>query len=230
MKKITRTEAYELLVPRDIKNLTLQTRIEWLEIWTIYSDKGIDGISDPSWKKIPRSVQAELLEQNYTDPEHPRFDLALTGCLPNYIGSRNSFLLAEVKTVDSTIKEITGKVEELVACPCCGARNLGERGFWEICSVCWWEDDGQDNKDTVVFDERPDGHTGLSRARLYFILHGISQPDRHDLIEIKESIEQFYLGREFVFDEKTRTISEIGTDWKSVFTVVQIRRVKLARG
>ena len=35
----------------------------------------------------------------------------------------------------------------IVACPCCGYETLGERGAFEICGVCWWEDDGQDNAD-----------------------------------------------------------------------------------
>lgn len=29
------------------------------------------------------------------------------------------------------------------ACPCCGYRTLGEAyGCFEICPICWWEDDG----------------------------------------------------------------------------------------
>jgi len=33
------------------------------------------------------------------------------------------------------------------ACPCCGYLTLVERGGYEICSVCRWEDDGQDDHD-----------------------------------------------------------------------------------
>lgn len=28
------------------------------------------------------------------------------------------------------------------ACPCCGHRTLPSRGDYELCPVCWWEDDG----------------------------------------------------------------------------------------
>ncbi|MFF1770133.1 CPCC family cysteine-rich protein [Streptomyces sp. NPDC058249] len=31
-------------------------------------------------------------------------------------------------------------------CPCCGFLTLDERGSYEICPVCFWEDDGQDAK------------------------------------------------------------------------------------
>jgi hypothetical protein len=32
-------------------------------------------------------------------------------------------------------------------CPCCGFRTLNERGGYDICPVCFWEDDGQDDAD-----------------------------------------------------------------------------------
>ena len=28
------------------------------------------------------------------------------------------------------------------ACPCCGYRTLPERGAYDLCPVCWWEDEG----------------------------------------------------------------------------------------
>ncbi|MBW4450056.1 MAG: hypothetical protein KME38_25295 [Spirirestis rafaelensis WJT71-NPBG6] len=32
-------------------------------------------------------------------------------------------------------------------CPCCSYKTLLERGGYEICPVCFWEDDGQDEED-----------------------------------------------------------------------------------
>ena len=32
-------------------------------------------------------------------------------------------------------------------CPCCGYKTLPERGGFELCPVCFWEDDGQDDAD-----------------------------------------------------------------------------------
>jgi hypothetical protein len=37
-----------------------------------------------------------------------------------------------------------------VTCPCCGYPTIDARGAFEICSLCAWEDDGQDD----------DGHAG----------------------------------------------------------------------
>ena len=37
------------------------------------------------------------------------------------------------------------------SCPCCGYPTLGGRAEYEICELCFWEDDGQDapNADEV---------------------------------------------------------------------------------
>ncbi len=29
----------------------------------------------------------------------------------------------------------------LLPCPCCGAPEITEKGAWEICDTCGWEDD-----------------------------------------------------------------------------------------
>lgn len=50
-------------------------------------------------------------------------------------------------------------------CPCCGCRTLGTRGGFEICPVCFWEDDGQDDHDADVIRGGPNGALSLSQAR-----------------------------------------------------------------
>ncbi|MFD6067012.1 MULTISPECIES: CPCC family cysteine-rich protein [Amycolatopsis] len=58
------------------------------------------------------------------------------------------------------------------ACPCCGCLTVGERGAYEICPVCFWEDDGQDEHDADVVRGGPNGRLSLTVARLNFELHG----------------------------------------------------------
>ena len=98
-------------------------------------------------------------------------------------------------------------VSKPFSCPCCGRKTLEARGHYDICPVCWWEDDGTDN-------ENADNHSGpnhltLAEGRMNFIKYGIYNPNRTDLMEKQMNAELFALGRVFritenqVFEEKT---------------------------
>jgi hypothetical protein len=50
-------------------------------------------------------------------------------------------------------------------CPCCGNLTLDERGGSDICQVCFWEDDGQDDHDASVVRGGPNGSLSLTQAR-----------------------------------------------------------------
>jgi hypothetical protein len=60
----------------------------------------------------------------------------------------------------------------LVACPCCAHLTLGERGRFEICPVCFWEDDGQGDQDASVVRGGPNGDLSLAQARANFAKFG----------------------------------------------------------
>lgn len=64
------------------------------------------------------------------------------------------------------------------ACPCCGYLTLGERGGFEICDVCFWEDDGQDDHDADVVRGGPNGALSLTAARRSFNAVGAAD-ERH---------------------------------------------------
>ena len=53
-------------------------------------------------------------------------------------------------------------------CPCCGFRTLEEFGDFELCPVCYWEDDGQGDADADVVRGGPNGTLSLSEARRNF--------------------------------------------------------------
>jgi hypothetical protein len=58
------------------------------------------------------------------------------------------------------------------ACPCCRYLTLGERGGFEICDVCFWEDDGQDDPDADAVLGGPNGDLSLTQARDNFAAFG----------------------------------------------------------
>jgi len=63
-------------------------------------------------------------------------------------------------------------------CPCCHYRTLHERGGYEICPVCFWEDDGQDNHDADEVRGGPNRTLSLTRARYNFEQCGASDLTR----------------------------------------------------
>jgi hypothetical protein len=63
-----------------------------------------------------------------------------------------------------------------VRCLCCGSRTLTAPGVFELCPVCWWLDDGQDEADADVVRGGPNGTLSLTAARANFLAYGASDP------------------------------------------------------
>lgn len=78
------------------------------------------------------------------------------------------------------IEEVAAEVEEYLKypivhepprenvsyqCPCCKYLTLKERGGYEICPVCYWEDDGQDDPYADQVRGGPNYHLSLTQAR-----------------------------------------------------------------
>ena len=51
-------------------------------------------------------------------------------------------------------------------CPSCGYPTLDERCVWAICSICFWEDDGQDDEDADKDFGGPNGDYSLTQHRI----------------------------------------------------------------
>lgn len=105
-----------------------------------------------------------------------------------------------------------------IACPCCGYATLGERGGWDICRICWWEDDGQDNHNATVVVSGPNSNISLARARLNFILHGIFHPSRDDLRNVQDAVGGVKQLRKFVYSSSDKTLSEPDSGWRVSIT------------
>lgn len=82
---------------------------------------------------------------------------------------------AELARRIAWFEEYTSKLDNQppglpLRCPCCGCRTLSERGGFEICKVCYWEDDGQDEHDADVVRGGPNGKLSLTQARTHYLL------------------------------------------------------------
>ena len=70
-------------------------------------------------------------------------------------------------------------------CPCCGRRTLESfPGSYEICPVCFWEDDGQDSHDADEVRGGPNGSLSLTQARQNF--REFAASDRKSLQHVRK--------------------------------------------
>jgi cysteine-rich CPCC protein len=78
---------------------------------------------------------------------------------------RNELLFARYLDALNNASVFAGPEGGPYACPCCGDVTLSERGAYEICPTCWWEDDGQDDADADTVRGGPNGSLSLTEAR-----------------------------------------------------------------
>jgi hypothetical protein len=75
-------------------------------------------------------------------------------------------------------------------CPCCGCLTLDERGGYDICPVCFWEDDGQDDHDADVVRGGPNGRLSLTEARANYRRFGACEERFIDKVRQPRAEEQ----------------------------------------
>lgn len=68
-------------------------------------------------------------------------------------------------------------------CPCCGYPTLEERAYYEICRLCDWEDDGQDEVEADEVWGGPNGDYSITAARKNFKKHVIKYDDPIKILE-----------------------------------------------
>ncbi|WP_366139412.1 CPCC family cysteine-rich protein [uncultured Rhodoferax sp.] len=68
-------------------------------------------------------------------------------------------------------------------CPCCGFKTLCKRGDDEICAVCLWQDDGQDDDDANEVLGGPNGDLSLTVARSNYRIFGACR--KQDLLHVR---------------------------------------------
>jgi hypothetical protein len=199
-----REEAITKLSKKQLSELTDSERAEQLETMTLEDWSGSEG-----WNLLPKSLIKEFEEQELKDdPRAEKYDDILLLWLKFTLRAvSNEYMKKELG-----VEKIDGEPVPLESCPCCGSRTIGERGNYEICKVCWWEDDGQDNKHANKDMGGPNSGVSLTQGRINFINYGIYDPKRKDLIKIKEVADKYEKGRSF--DIIDGHLIEKGTEWK----------------
>ena len=74
-------------------------------------------------------------------------------------------------------------------CPCCKHLTLSPRGDYEICKVCFWEDDGQDEHDADVVRGGPNATLSLRKAQENYRKFGATEKRFVNLVRPPRPVE-----------------------------------------
>ncbi len=61
-------------------------------------------------------------------------------------------------------------INDKFKCPCCGYYTLGEEGVYDVCPVCFWEDDASQTRDPDMAGGA--NKVSLSQARENYLKYG----------------------------------------------------------
>lgn len=142
MNFLNRNDAINFLVEKELVQLSKFQRKEILEEWWSIDDK------DEEFILLPKLLQNEILEfdEPVDDVMDSKYEPILEIALKyRYIGITNSYLEKKMGEILNQNIQVCGDVEILYSCPCCKYRTIKERGQYEVCPVCHWEDDGNDD-------------------------------------------------------------------------------------
>ncbi len=138
-----RQEAIKKISKLKISNLNRDERVGYLIGWW-----NIDK-EDKEFNSLPDSLKNEMIKNDeYKNPEYEKYDsLILKALIHEYKGVRNEYIEREYNQITNDKVEVKGQVENFEKCPCCDYKTLEERRTWDICEVCYWEDDGIEDLD-----------------------------------------------------------------------------------
>ncbi|RBP45728.1 cysteine-rich CPCC protein [Roseimicrobium gellanilyticum] len=163
---MTRDEAISMIVDAELATLRVEDKSNILQnFWTLHKD-------GEEYHRLPEELRREMetfeegpFDAGPIDAASSRYVPLLKAALRSkYLGVVNSYLQKRLRGTHGNV-EITGSPKPLMACPCCGYRTIESRGGYDICEVCFWEDDGSDEP------------------------HHYSSPNRMTLIDAKQNFQ-----------------------------------------
>jgi hypothetical protein len=207
---LERQQAIEEYSKIKLTELSQKERAEQLEVMTLEDWSDMD-----EWNSLPKSIQKEFeYGEEIKNPQSEKYNSVLMIWLKYNLQSVTNEFLSEKLNIDTII----GESVELEFCPCCGYRTIGERGNYDICKVCWWEDDGQDNRHSEQVMGGPNYGISLVMGRYNYLVYGLYDPKRTDLMEKKAEEREYKRGRIFEIIDNEYLV-EKGTDWKWKITI-----------
>ena len=143
-RSISRQEARTWVARGMVARLPPDERASLLaEWWSLDSE-------DEGWDELPDDIKEEIgsREEAPLDATDAKYDpLLWLAAMQKTVGVRNSWLQAKLSEMGVDPVKIVGEPEQMLECRCCGYLTLRGRRGYEICPVCFWEDDGSEELD-----------------------------------------------------------------------------------
>jgi len=83
-----------------------------------------------------------------------------------FVGIKTEYIANQISYQLGKEIQVQGKEEYLFPCPCCSYRTLKSHGEYDICPICYWEDDGNDEAGLSVYSIP--NHMTLAEAKEKF--------------------------------------------------------------
>lgn len=144
-RRMNREEAIIIIAKNQIKNLTKDERDDFLSDWWVIEEFDLDlqNLPESLKKEVPNDIKEEIKKNTkYDDPDNIKYNpIIILGIYYEFRGVKNQYLANEIFKITKEKVTIEGDVEVLEKCPCCDYFTLDEKCDWDICKVCFWEDD-----------------------------------------------------------------------------------------
>jgi hypothetical protein len=160
-----RDQAIRFIAQEAMNLLTMQERRAIIEEWWGHAEE-ISELGDELYEEV-RS------EEGPSDPGDQRYDpLVLHALRMQWLGVANAYLSEKLRDLGYEHR-IDEPDPEFLACPCCSYKTLTRRGHYDICPVCFWEDDGGNDMSRYSSPN----HMTLEEARGNFVRFGACSPE-----------------------------------------------------
>lgn len=141
------------------------------------------------------------------------------------IKRREEWFYGYIDKIEKVADQDHKKFGDFFLCPCCGYPTLSERGGYEICSLCFWEDDGQDDPNADEVWGGPNSDYSLTEARQnfrkYYTMYRVADKDKFEMTTIKKN----YMGK--VVLDKVVLKKKIVKKYQELFGLTDNKRQKL---
>lgn len=137
-----RAEAVGLVARDEALRLTPAERAGLLAEWWSWD------ADEDEWREVPAALRAERASSpEPRSPDDRSYDPLIERSLAaSLIGVTNEYLRGRLREL-GLADAIEGEPEAMQGCPCCGFLSLRARGQYDICRVCFWEDDGVERRE-----------------------------------------------------------------------------------